>query len=74
MSVQSELLEIIGDFVELPEGGFDFDEPLKFADGLNSFVFLSMITEIEDRFGITIPNENIIEIKTLNDIVRIIEK
>jgi len=74
MNVKEELFEILQDYIDVPSEEIDIDESLKMASGLNSFVFLSMISTIEEHFGIQIPNEKLIGFKTLNDIIHWIEE
>jgi len=73
MDVKKEILDIISDFIEIPEEGLSFDEPLKASSGINSFVFLSMVSAFEEHFNISIPNTQIEKFRTLNDIVTYIE-
>lgn len=74
MDIKEELFEILQDYIDVPSEEIDLDESLKMASGLNSFVFLSMVSTIEEHFGVQIPNDKLVEFKTLNDIIRWIEK
>lgn len=73
MDIKEELFEILQDYIDVPSEEIDLDESLKMASGLNSFVFLSMVSTIEEHFGVQIPNDKLVEFKTLNDIIRWIE-
>jgi len=73
MDVKKELLDLMADYIDLPENEIDFDEPMKMSAGINSFVFLGMVTAIEERFGIQIPNDKLSEFKSLSDIVKFVE-
>jgi len=73
MDIKEELFEILQDYIDVPSEDIDLDESLKMASGLNSFVFLSLVSTIEEHFGVHIPNDKIIEFKTLNDIIHWIE-
>ena len=42
--------------------------------GLNSITMLMLVVGIEDEFAITFPSERIGEIKTVGDLVRIVEE
>ena len=55
MDIKKELLEIISEFVELPDEEIDTSKAFKSALGADSFVFLSMLGSIEERFNIRIP-------------------
>ncbi len=59
MDIKKELLEIISEFVELPDEEIDTSKAFKSALGADSFVFLSMLGSIEERFNIRIPNEDL---------------
>lgn len=73
MDIKEELFGILQDYIDVPSEEIDLDESLKMASGLNSFVFLSMVSTIEEHFGVQIPNDKLVEFKTLNDIIRWIE-
>lgn len=68
MDTKSELISIVKDYVEIPENEIDTTLGLKFI-GLNSFVVLSMVSEIEDHFNVSIPDSKLMEFKTLDDII-----
>ncbi len=72
MDIRSEILDILSDYIDLPAEEIDFKQPMKMAAGINSFIFLSMLSAMEERFSITIPNEKLIEFKTLEDVERFI--
>lgn len=73
MDIKEELFGILQDYIDVPSEEIDLDESLKMASGLNSFVFLSMVSTIEEHFGVQIPNDKLVEFKTLNDIIHWIE-
>lgn len=73
MDTKEELLDILREFVELPEEGISLDEGFKTAVGLDSFIFISMISSIEEKFGISIPTKDLATFSTLGDIVRYID-
>jgi len=69
MDIKKELLDILSDYIDLPEEEIDFNVPMKVSAGINSFVFLSIIASIEERFDIRVPNESLSSFNTLQDIV-----
>jgi len=73
MDIKKELLDILSDYIDLPEEEIDFNAPMKMSAGINSFVFLSIIASIEESFNIHIPNDSLSGFKTLGDIVAYIE-
>lgn len=73
MDTKEQLLGVIKDYVEIPVEEIDMNEGLKFLNGVDSFVMLSIINSIEESFSIQIPNENLYDFKTLNDIAAYID-
>jgi acyl carrier protein len=74
MNVKKEFLDILQDYVEFPVEEIHTDEPFKTASGVDSFVFIEMISSVEDHFGIRVPNADLVNFKTIDDIVGYIEK
>lgn len=72
MSVQTDIIELLTDYVDTPAAEIDTTVGLKYL-GLNSYVTLSLITAIEDKFGISIPDEQLTKFETLDDIIKYIE-
>lgn len=73
MDIKKELLDIVGEYVDVPVDSIDTSEGLQFA-GLDSFALLSMVTSIESKFGISIPNEKLSTLKTLDDFIILIQQ
>lgn len=72
MDIRKELLDIVCEYVDLPAEKINTSEGLQFA-GLDSFALLSMVSSIESKFGITIPNESLRTLKTLDDFIVLIQ-
>lgn len=72
MDIKKELLDIVCEYVDLPAEKINTSEGLQFA-GLDSFALLSMVSSIESKFGITIPNESLRTLKTLDDFIALIQ-
>lgn len=72
MDIKKELLDIVCEYVDLPAEKINTSEGLQFA-GLDSFALLSMVSSIESKFGITIPNESLRTLKTLDDFIILIQ-
>lgn len=69
-----ELKELICNYVEVaPE---DIKPESKFIDdlGFNSFDFVSMLGEVEEKFGVSVNEEDILDLATVEDAVKYIEK
>ena len=73
MDVKKEFLDILQDYVDFPVEEVNTDEAFKAASGIDSFVFIEMISAIEEHFGITIPNADLQGFTTISDIIRYIE-
>ncbi len=74
MNAKQEFLDILQDYVDFPVNEIHTDEPFKASSGVDSFVFIEMISAVEDHFGIRIPNGDLIDFKTVDDIVGYIER
>lgn len=74
MEIKEKLIEIIQDYIDFPASEIDPDVPLRTVAALDSFVLIELIASIEDRFGISIPNEDIKGFKTLNDMINYLPK
>ena len=68
MEIKKDLLEIVQNYCDAPLEEINGEDNLKVL-GLNSYVMLSMVCEIEDHFGIQIPDEDLKGFSTLNSIV-----
>ena len=66
--LKEELSKLISDFTCRDfEGLSDTDDLLPYA-GLESIGLVSLICLIEDRYGITSPEQNLFEIRSLSDL------
>jgi len=74
MNVKNEFLDILQDYIDFPVNEIHTDEPFKAVSGVDSFVFIEMISSVEDHFGIRIPNSDLVAFKTVDDIVGYIER
>lgn len=74
MDTKSEILEILSDYVDTPVNEIDTSAGFKFSAGLDSFVLLSFIGAVEDHFGISIPNDNFINMTKLDDVISYVER
>ena len=74
MDIKAQLIEIVQDYIDFPASEIAPDVPLKTVAALDSFVLIELIASIEDRFCISIPNEDVKDFKTLNDMIKYLEK
>ena len=73
MNVIDDLKQIFENFTgnDLPD--FNEDTLLTADMGLNSFELFDLICEIEEHFGIEIPDRELMKLGTLGDLVRYID-
>ncbi len=73
MNVIEDLKQIFENFTgnDLPD--FNEDTLLTADMGLNSFELFDLICEIEEHFGIEIPDRELMKLVTLGDLVRFID-
>lgn len=74
MDIRKELLEILSDYVDIPAEGIDTSEGMKFSSGLDSFGLMSMISSVEEHFDVSISDEDLLNFKTLDDIILFIAR
>lgn len=72
MDIRQDILEIITEYIDTPIGEIDTSEGMKTGCGINSFMLFSMISNIEEHFGISIPNSTLMQFKTIDDIINYI--
>ena len=73
MNARAEILEILSDYVDVPTDTIDTSGGFKFDMGLDSFALLSFIGAVEEHFGISIPNEKLLEMTSLDDVINFVE-
>jgi acyl carrier protein len=73
MNVRQEFLDIFQDYVDFPVSEVPTDKPFKATSGLDSFVFIEMISAVEEHFNIRIPNSDLLGFQTLDDMIHYIE-
>lgn len=71
--VKKVFLDILQDYVEFPVADVDTTQAFKAASGVDSYVFIELISAVEERFGIRIPNSDLREFETIDDIIHYIE-
>ena len=74
MDIKGKLISVVQDYIDFPATEIDPDIPLRKVAALDSFVLIELIASIEENFGISIPNEDVKEFKTLNDMIHYLEK
>lgn len=64
-----ELKEIICQYVDVPEDSITEDSRFREDLGFNSYDFMSLVGEIEERYDIEVEEREVIQIKTIKDAV-----
>ena len=60
---------ILQDFVEFPVEEINTAESFKAVSGVDSFVMMEIVNNVEDHFGISIPNNDLVHFTSIDDIV-----
>ena len=71
--MQDKIIDFIRDYGNLNDMLITSDSKLTLDLGLSSFELIEMCCQIEEKFGIEISEENMLHIRTINDIVQICE-
>lgn len=69
-----ELKELICNYVEVDPK--DIKPESTFIDdlGFNSFDFVSLLGEVEEKYGVSVNEEDILDLATVDDAIKYIEK
>lgn len=73
MEIKNELINIVSDYVDIPADQINTSDNMKMTAGIDSFVLFSMVSDIENHFGIKIPNQKLATFTTLDDIIEFIK-
>jgi len=72
--VLDQIKEILKDIMDIDESKITLDAKLKEDLELDSLDSVELIMSAEEEFGIEIPDEDVMNFKTVNDIVNYIEE
>ena len=72
--VLDQIKEILEDTMDIDESKITLDAKLKEDLELDSLDSVELIMSAEEEFGIEIPDEDVMNFKTVNDIVNYIEE
>ena len=72
--VLDQIKEILKDTMDIDESKITLDAKLKEDLELESLDSVELIMSAEEEFGIEIPDEDVMNFKTVNDIVNYIEE
>ena len=70
--VKKVFLDILQDYVDFPVADVDTTQAFRAASGMDSYVFIELISAVEERFGIRIPNSDMRDFNTIDDIINYI--
>ena len=74
IAVLDQIKEILKDTMDIDESKITLDAKLKEDLELDSLDSVELIMSAEEEFGIEIPDEDVMNFKTVNDIVNYIEE
>lgn len=66
--------EIICDYVEVDPDEITPESSLRYDIGATSFDLMNIAVEIEERFGLSVPDNALHRIKTVGDIAELLER
>lgn len=64
-----KIKDIICCFVDIEKDDITQESALRADLGLNSLDLISVATEIENSFGVTIPEKKVLKLKTVGDLI-----
>ena len=64
-----KIKDIICRFVDIEKDDITEDSTLRADIGLNSLDLISVASEIENDFGVTIPEKTVLKLKTVGDLI-----
>lgn len=69
-----EIIDIICEYVEADPASITLDSSLRNDIGATSFDLMNVAVAIEEKYGVSVPNASFAKIKTVGDIVALLEK
>lgn len=72
--MNKEILEIIAEVAEVPVKKIELDSSLTADLGLESLDLVTLVTEFENKFNVTVDDKDIKNLQTVGDVVAYIEK
>lgn len=74
MAVADKVIELISKQLNRPADEITNDKEIVKDLGADSLDVVEMLMSLEEEFNITVPEEDAVNIKTVGDIVKLIEK
>ncbi len=72
--MEERVISILTEFTEVQADQITADSSLTADLGLSSLDVIDVVIAFEEEFGVEIPDEDIVELATVGDIVRFLEK
>ncbi len=69
-----EIIEVLAQYTDVPPEQINETSNLVDDLELNSFDVMTIVSDFEDQYGIHIPDEQIMEFRTVSDIEEYLEK
>jgi len=73
-SIEKEIVEIVSKLTKLPKEKCALDAHFKKDLNIDSFVVLEMVFAVENKFKITLPEDELNNVFTLKDFIDLTEK
>ncbi len=74
MNIREEVRNIIAGIIELPVNQLDDDATMEFVKGWDSMHNVMILAALEDHFDILFPDDDILDLVSVNAFVEEIEK
>lgn len=74
MELKEQVREQIAEMLELETDELGFDDLLVEDHGMDSFSAMQLVVTLESEYDIKIPGERIAELKSVNEIIKVIEE
>ncbi len=72
---RQEIIKIISKLTKIAEDTIDKNSSVHFTEsGIDSFALVEIVFEIENKFEISIPQDSLISVKNVDDLVKLVAK
>jgi len=74
-SERKEIINIISKLTKISEDTINKNSNVHFTEsGIDSFALVEIVFEIENKFDVSIPQDSLISVKNVDDLVKLITK
>ena len=74
MDTKEKVKEIVLEILDISETELVYDEPLGESMGVTSVLMVELLAELENQFDIDIPQDDAVNLRTVNAVVSYIEE